>query len=82
MYRDFFFPLWFTHFALVLKNYSCCYQNNNNNANNDKSKTNRLPGSIVEYELRHQLGSDSQLIYLHPWDLGRVTFPLCASVSF
>lgn len=39
MYIDY-FPLWFTHFALVLKN-SSCFQNNNDN------KTNRLQSSGV-----------------------------------
>lgn len=38
-------------FALVLKDYSYCYQNNNNNG---KNKTNMLPGSTVANGLRHQ----------------------------
>lgn len=46
IYIDY-FPLWFTHFALVLKN-SSCFQNNNDN------KTNRLQNSRVAFELRHQ----------------------------
>lgn len=70
-----FFPSMVHTFALVLKSYSCCYQNNNN-ANNDNDNTNRSPGSAAKHEPKLQEAWFwSQLSYLQPWDLGQLLFP-------
>lgn len=76
-----FFPLGFTHFALISSNYSCCYQNNNNNADSN-NKTNILQGSVGNIDRGSRRNNfESQLSYLQQWDLGQVSPPLCASVS-